>query len=142
MREIVAEAEVSGGQTLIGASYAEGDSPYGAFKQIVREALSTDMDNGFELPINAIANLLIINPELGHRFPDLPEYEISDIQTEQQRLMESIVVLCVALSDRAPLLLVLEDAHWADSGTLLMLRHLATQDCLYGRLSCDESINQ
>jgi predicted Ser/Thr protein kinase len=125
MREIVAEAEVSGGQTLIGASYAEGDSPYGAFKQIVREALSTDMDNGFELPINAIANLLIINPELGHRFPDLPEYEISDIQTEQQRLMESIVVLCVALSDRAPLLLVLEDAHWADSGTLLMLRHLA-----------------
>jgi predicted ATPase len=35
------------------------------------------------------------------------------------------MAFCAALSERAPLLLALEDAHWADSGTLALLRHLA-----------------
>lgn len=124
VREIITQAEVSGGQTLIGASYAEADMPFGAFKQIVREALSRERDNGFQLPNDTLTNLLIINPELRHRYPDLKENELRDPQTEQQRLLESMVVLCVALSDQASLLLVLEDAQWADSGTLMMLRHL------------------
>jgi tetratricopeptide (TPR) repeat protein len=36
-----------------------------------------------------------------------------------------VVAFCAALSERAPLLLVLEDAHWADGGSLSLLRHLA-----------------
>jgi tetratricopeptide (TPR) repeat protein len=119
--EIVTLAEVSGGKALIGANYAEGGAPYGAFKQILREALYLD----FELPNDVLANLLTLNPELQHRFPDLPDTEPKDPQTEQQFLFESIVVLCTTLSDRTPLLLVIEDAQWADSGTLSMLRYLA-----------------
>ena len=122
MREIVTEAEVSGGQVLIGASYAEGGAPYGAFKQIIRETLS---NGDFELPRNTLAELLILTPELQHHFPDLPDLEQTDPQSEQQRFLESMVILCASLGDRAPLLLVLEDAHWADSGTLSMLRHLS-----------------
>ncbi|MFC2036552.1 hypothetical protein ACFLYD_01090 [Chloroflexota bacterium] len=36
-----------------------------------------------------------------------------------------LTICCAALSFRSPLLLVLEDVHWADSGTLHLLRHLA-----------------
>jgi tetratricopeptide (TPR) repeat protein len=36
-----------------------------------------------------------------------------------------VVAFCKTLSEQSPLLLVVEDAHWADSGTLTMLRHLA-----------------
>ena len=46
-------------------------------------------------------------------------------QAEQQRLFENLTICLAALSSLAPLLLVLEDVHWADSGTLLLLRHLA-----------------
>ena len=36
-----------------------------------------------------------------------------------------MVVLFTQMSNKAPLLLVLEDAHWADSGSLALIRHLA-----------------
>lgn len=104
--EIVTLAEVSGGKALMGANYAEGGAPYGAFKQILREALSLN----FEIPYDVLANLLTLNPELQHRYPDLKDTETKDPQTVQQSLLESMVVLCTTLSDRTPLLLVIEDA--------------------------------
>ena len=119
--EVVTLAEISGGRALIGANYAEGSAPYGAFKQILREALSLDL----ELPDEVLANLLILNPELQHRYPNLAIHEPKDPQSEQQSLFESLVVLFTTLSDRTPVLLIIEDAQWADSGTLSMLRYLA-----------------
>lgn len=104
--EIVTLAEVSGGKALMGANYAEGGAPYGVFKQILREALSLN----FEIPYDVLANLLTLNPELQHRYPDLKDTETKDPQTVQQSLLESMVVLCTTLSDRTPLLLVIEDA--------------------------------
>ena len=59
------------------------------------------------------------------RFPDVPPNPPLDPEAEQQRIFESVVALCVGLAERAPLLLVVEDAHWADSGTLSLWRHLA-----------------
>jgi ABC-type oligopeptide transport system substrate-binding subunit/predicted Ser/Thr protein kinase len=122
VREIVTEAEVSGGQALIGASYSEGGAPYNAFQQIIRQALS---NGGIKLPGNTLAELLTMIPDLRHRYPELPEPEATDPQSDQERLLESMVILCSSLSDQSPLLLVLEDAHWADSGSLAMLRHLS-----------------
>jgi ABC-type oligopeptide transport system substrate-binding subunit/predicted Ser/Thr protein kinase len=121
-REIVTEAEVSGGQAFVGASYAEGSAPYGAFRQIIREAISK---GDLELASNTLAELLNLAPELRHHFPDLPDREPTDPQDERENLLESMVILCASLCDHAPLMLVLEDAHWADSGTLSMLRHLS-----------------
>jgi len=41
-----------------------------------------------------------------------------------------MVAFCELLSELSPLLIVLDDVHWADSGTLAMLHHLIrrTQD--------------
>jgi tetratricopeptide (TPR) repeat protein len=72
-----------------------------------------------------LADLLTLAPSLRLRFPDVTPNPPLDPKAEQQRLFESVVALCQALCDRAPLLLVLEDAHWADSGSLALLRHLA-----------------
>ena len=40
-REIITHAEVSGGQSYVGASFAEGDTPYAPIRQILRHALQT-----------------------------------------------------------------------------------------------------
>jgi ABC-type oligopeptide transport system substrate-binding subunit len=53
---------------------------------------------------------------------DRPEL---DPHADQERLFDSLVELFQALNRRAPLLIVLEDVHWADSGTLSLVRRLS-----------------
>jgi oligopeptide transport system substrate-binding protein len=124
VRELVTQAEVSGGQALVGVSYEEGGTPYAPFRQIIRKVLRRAADDGFDLPEFVLADLLTLAPELRPRYPDVAENPPLDPQADQQRLFENLVVFYTMLSDRAPLLLVLEDAHWANSGTLFLLRHL------------------
>ncbi|MGH9010964.1 MAG: ATP-binding protein [Acidimicrobiia bacterium] len=64
-------------------------------------------------------------PSLRKVFPDLPE-PIS-LQPDEERfwLLDAVTQLFVARSERSPLVLALDDLHWADRGTVAMLRHLA-----------------
>ncbi|MGB9299631.1 MAG: ABC transporter substrate-binding protein [Anaerolineae bacterium] len=124
-REIVTQAEISGGWALVGISYAEGGTPYAPFRRMIREVLRNGFMEGLDLPAFMLADLLTLTPELRPRYPDLPENPRLDPQAEQQRLFENLVIFCTALSDRAPLLVLVEDLQWADSGTLSLLRHLA-----------------
>ena len=39
-------------------------------------------------------------------------------------MLDGVTRFLVALSHRAPVLLVLDDLHWADRSTVAMLRHL------------------
>jgi ABC-type oligopeptide transport system substrate-binding subunit len=125
MRELVTQVEVTGGHALVGASYAEGGTPYAPFAQMIREVLRNGPGNDVDLPEFVWADVLTLAPELRSRYPDVPSNPALDPQAEQQRLFENLLVFFTALSDAAPRLLVLEDAHWADSGTLFLLRHLA-----------------
>jgi predicted ATPase len=77
------------------------------------------------LPNLILADLLTLAPALRARFPDLPPNPPLEPQAEQQRLFESVVALCAALAARAPALIVIDDAHWADGGTLALVRYLA-----------------
>jgi hypothetical protein len=64
-------------------------------------------------------------PQLADRFTSLPAPLSSDAETEQYRLFDAVASwLSAAAADR-PLLLVLDDVHWAAKPTLLMLRHVA-----------------
>ena len=125
VRELVTQAEVSGGQALVGFSYAEGGGPYGPFRQIIREVLGNGLVERLDLPNFVLADLLTLAPELRPRYPDLPANPGANPEAEQERLFENLLIFHTVLSGRAPLLMVLEDAHWADSGTLSLLRHLA-----------------
>jgi predicted Ser/Thr protein kinase len=77
VRELVTQAEVSGGRALVGTSYAEGGTPYAAFRQIIREVLRSGSADGFDgstelaevLPEFVLADLLTLAPELRPRYP-------------------------------------------------------------------------
>ncbi len=64
-------------------------------------------------------------PELRRRLPDLSPEPAGDSEGERYRLFEAVVGLLSAVSTRTPILLLLDDLHWADRPTLLLLRHLA-----------------
>ena len=53
-----------------------------------------------------------------------PPPERSDPETERLRLFESVCDLLSRASQWTPVVLVLDDLHWADRSTLMLLRHL------------------
>jgi predicted ATPase len=125
VQELVTQVRVAGSTALEGACYAEGGGSYAPFAQILRRAFRDGAGEHLDLPEFVLADLLTVAPALRMQFPDLAPNPPLEPQAEQQRLFESVVVFCNALSDRAPLSLVLEDTHWADNSSLSLLRHLA-----------------
>jgi ABC-type oligopeptide transport system substrate-binding subunit/DNA-binding SARP family transcriptional activator len=126
VRELVTHVRVLGGRACLGACYAEGGAPYAPFAHIVAQTLAAGADDALEVPGFVLAGLLGLAPALRLDYPHVePEPKLDDPQAEQQRLFENLTMCVAALSSGAPLLMVLEDVHWADSGTLLLLRHLA-----------------
>ena len=123
VRELSTYTEISGGKTLTGLCYAEERTPYSPIAQMVE----TSLEDGYKLnlPQPVMADLLTLAPELRLNYPDVPPNDRLDPEAEQQRLFESIITWFGALTKHGNLLLVIDDVHWADSGSLTLLRHLA-----------------
>jgi ABC-type oligopeptide transport system substrate-binding subunit/DNA-binding SARP family transcriptional activator len=125
-RELATHIQVSGGQVFVGSCYAEGGMPYAPFSQILRQIVNGESLDDFVLPDFVLADLLALVPALRLNYPEFQSNMVTDDpRSEQRRIFESLIIFFCALSDRAPLLLIVEDVHWADSGTLTLLRHLA-----------------
>ncbi|MFQ5943101.1 MAG: protein kinase [Anaerolineales bacterium] len=125
MRELSTHVELTGGRVMAGACYAEGSAPYAPFAHIMRTELGNGSGNGFEIPDFVLADLLDLTPDLKPYYADIPENPQLEPEAEQLRLFENVVTFCGTLADAEPLMLVLDDAHWADSSSSALFRHLA-----------------
>ncbi len=121
--EVLARVGHSGARVLSGASFAQGDAPYAPLAQMIRAGLADAGD--LELSPAMLGDLLQLVPDLRSDFPQVPLAPAVDPETEQRRLFEAAAALFTALSEPSPLLLSFDDAQWADSGSLLLLPHLA-----------------
>jgi len=74
---------------------------------------------------DAAPEIARIMPELRRLFPDMPAPIELPPEQERRYLFNSITDFLSRASRMQPLLLVLEDLHWADEPSLLLLRHLA-----------------
>lgn len=124
-RELVNQLKSSGATVLIGECYAEGGAPYAPIAQIIQDAFTQNPSLANALPQYVFADILTLAPALRAQYPDVPPNQLLDTQTDQERIYDSVLELCARLSLRTPLMLFLDDAHWADAGTLFLLRHLA-----------------
>jgi DNA-binding SARP family transcriptional activator/class 3 adenylate cyclase len=66
-----------------------------------------------------------IVPELERRLPRAPQPVGGDPAGERFRLFDAVATLLVEASAASPLLLILDDLHWADNASVLLLRHVA-----------------
>ena len=73
-------------------------------------------------------------PALNSRIPGLPPSKATDSDTERFLLFAAAVGLLTMVSRQQPVVLVLDDLQWADKGSLLLLRHLASADPTMGVL--------
>ena len=69
-----------------------------------------------------VAKLL---PELDRLFPDIPSPASLPAEHQRRFLFNSVCEFLDRLSRVTPLVLLLDDLHWADESTLLLLHHLA-----------------
>jgi DNA-binding SARP family transcriptional activator/tetratricopeptide (TPR) repeat protein len=65
-------------------------------------------------------------PELMHRVATAPPPTTSDADTERFLAFRAAIGLVETTCARRPVLLILEDLHWADASTLALLQHLSS----------------
>jgi predicted ATPase len=129
-QEMETYARMRGAQALCGRSHESGGAPafwpwvqigraYGA----VTDAAQVQSDIGSQGP-----ELLRLFPELKQLIPDIGDpMPMTDPQSAQFRMFDAYVTFIRAASSRMPLVLILDDLHWADKPTLLLLQHLARE---------------
>jgi class 3 adenylate cyclase/DNA-binding CsgD family transcriptional regulator/tetratricopeptide (TPR) repeat protein len=126
VREFAREAARRGLLVLYGTSDAVVNSPYKPYVEaldfIVR-VLEPDLLRGALGPSGGELSRLV--PELSARLGPFPAPVSADPDTERHRLHAAVGDLLLHLGRHQPLLLVLDDVHWADAPSLHLLRHLA-----------------
>ncbi len=112
---------------LKGSCYdGEWQPPYGPFaeaiSQYARQAQSSEL---IAVCGNNAATLARIAPVLREKIGAITEPIALDKEEERFRLLDAVSQFLIELSRRAPLVLVLDDLHWADRGTVGLLNHVA-----------------
>ena len=108
-----------------GACSEELAVPYEAWisvcSQLVEHAPSEVLERHVERHGGELARL---TRELPRRFPEVPEPESSDPETERFLLFSAVAGALVELTASMPVCLVLDDLHWADSQSVALLKHV------------------
>jgi class 3 adenylate cyclase/tetratricopeptide (TPR) repeat protein len=126
-QELVLEARARGMVDRTGRCYEmEGAPPYNPFIEAIQQAIR----HGDPAALRAVfgdsaGELAKIVPELRRIYDDIPPP--LELPPEQERvyLFNSVQEFVERASRVVPLLLVLDDVHWADDATLLLLQHIA-----------------
>ncbi|MCH8160602.1 MAG: protein kinase, partial [Chloroflexi bacterium] len=129
-QELETYARMRGAQVLWGTNHeAAGAPPYQPWVQVGRTYGSTHdvAETGADME-GAGPDLVTIFPELRRLVPNFQEPEPStDPESAQFRLFDAYVRFVRAMSVRTPILIALDDLHWTDKGSLLLLQHLARE---------------
>ncbi|MGD1257908.1 BTAD domain-containing putative transcriptional regulator [Mycobacterium seoulense] len=98
-------------------------APYQPFAEALR-SLVPCLGGGGLRGLRGVEALLTLVPGLTDVVPDLAAPTRADPDTERYALFDAVVALLALASASAPVVLILDDLHWAAKPTLLLLRHL------------------
>ncbi|MCW3019156.1 MAG: family transcriptional regulator, partial [Solirubrobacterales bacterium] len=125
--QLALQVREEGATVLYGRCDEDLGVPYQPWAQalayLVNEAPQRVLATHVERHEGDLARLV---PALGDRVPDLPPPRQSDPETERYLLYAAVAGLLEGAAEEAPLLLILDDLHWADQPTLSLLRHVMT----------------
>jgi predicted ATPase len=118
-------AHADGGIVLFGGCEEDVGLPYRPFVEALRRYVTHASDavlaDHVQTHRGELARLV---PELARRVADLPAPQEAAAETERFLLFEAVTGLLAAASQERPLVLVLDDLHWAGAPELLLLKHL------------------
>ncbi len=129
--ELARAAHDDGAIVLYGRCDEELGVPYQPFVEALRPFVAACAPE--DLAEHAApygGDLARLVPQLADRIRDLPEPLHADAETERARQFDAVTSFLASIAATAPVLLVLDDLHWAAKPTLLLVRHLARSDAV------------
>ena len=119
-----AEVRAEGGTVLYGRADAESVSPYEPFVESLRHCAAhwprLADEPGLETATRLLGGLI---PELGRPVASAAGY-VKEQPNDRKKLFEAVVQLLLHAAAQRPLLVIVEDLHWADAPTIRLLREL------------------
>jgi DNA-binding SARP family transcriptional activator len=126
VRELAREAAERGTLVLFGGSDAVVNTPYQPFIEALEFLIRVSDPSALKGCLGTDAGELTrLLPTLPLRIGPLAPPAAGDPETERHRLHSAVVGLFARVSRLRPLLLVIDDVHWADASSLSLLRQLA-----------------
>jgi tetratricopeptide (TPR) repeat protein len=127
--ELASEARAQGARVLWGRCWeGEGAPAFWPWMQLIR-AYARDRDpSGLRVDMGGgAADIAQVVPEIGERLPGLPAPQQLEPEQARFRLFDSVCSFLRTAATHQPLLLILDDLHWADTPSLLLLQFLARE---------------
>jgi class 3 adenylate cyclase len=123
--EAALAAYAEGGTVLLGTCDEDVNLPYQPFVEALRHYVTHASEEVLAAHVREHKGELVrLAPDLARRVPDLPAPQVAEAETERYLLFEAATGLLSAASQRQPLVLILDDLHWAGAPELLLLKHI------------------
>ena len=126
VQQAAAHAASSGFQVLSGWCYEHGGAPpYWPFAQPIRHYIAAAYLHQLRSQIGTGGpEIAEIVPELREKLPDLGIPQAADPDQARFRLFDSVATFLKNASQSQPMVFVVDDLHWADESSLLLLEFL------------------
>ena len=124
--ELAVEVHRRGGQVLLGTCTSDVHLPYQPFVEALGETIASTPEGRLRADIGRNVHALSrVLPEVATRLGTIPPARGVDPYGERDSGQEALLGLLVAMARHQPMLLVVEDVHWASSVTRDLLLHIA-----------------
>jgi DNA-binding SARP family transcriptional activator len=125
MAEFAERARDEAAVVLYGRSSKEPLIAYQPFAEALRRYVAVaPLATLREEPAYAAAELTRLVPSLRRRLTDLPEPVSDDVEGQRGRLFDAVASLLANAARGHPVVLVLDDVHWADRSSVLLLTYV------------------
>ena len=126
-QELASEAETHGALVLWGWCYeGEGAPPYWPWVQPIRNYVRNANSGQLRSLMGpGAADIAEVIPEVRAKLPDLEPPPVLGPEQARFRLFDSLTTFLTHVSQEQPLVIVLDDLHWADQSSLLLLEFVA-----------------
>ncbi len=123
--EQAALAITEGAVVLFGRCDEESLVPFQPFVEAIGDHIAVAQPDALRRQLGDLArDLALLVPALGRVLPEVADVGPTGAENERYRLFEAVPSALAAIGGQAPVLLVLDDLHWADRPTLQLLQHL------------------
>jgi len=129
-QELATYASMRGGQVLWGRCYEGSGAPaYYPWVQAIRSYVTDRDAETIRREMGSTASVISeIVPDVKERLPDIqPPPQVDDPDSARFRLFDSITTFLKIVSGGQPIVLMLEDLHWSDKPSLLLLEFVARE---------------
>ena len=122
---VAREAALLGATVLYGSCSEDLGAPYEPFLESLGPAVTHLPADVLAAQVEAHGDVLTrLIPEMGGRVSAAPPSAARDPESERYLLFRAVAGVLGALAGSHPVVLILDDLHWADKSTLLLLRSL------------------